>query len=112
MALGHKTGGRQKGTPNKRTTEVAELLSALNCDPIQGMAEIAMDPDNSAELRGRMFAELAGYLFPKRKATEIKIDDGPRVTFQFIAETVPNEAERISRSGDFQPDAGKNFPSR
>ncbi len=45
---GHKPGtprplnaGRKKGTPNKRTIEVAERLAALGCDPIEGMARIA-----------------------------------------------------------------------
>jgi len=86
MALGKKTGGRQAGTPNKRTTELSERLEALGCDPIEGMAQIAMDQANPPELRGRMYAELAGYLFPKRKATEIKVDERPRVTFQFLSE--------------------------
>ena len=86
MALGKKTGGRQAGTPNKRTTELSERLEALGCDPIEGMAQIAMDQANPPELRGRMYAELAGYLFPKRKATEIKLDERPQVTFQFLSE--------------------------
>ena len=38
MALGFKTGGRTKGTPNRRTAEVSEKLEALGCDPIEGMA--------------------------------------------------------------------------
>lgn len=88
MATGYKTGGRQKGTPNKRNAAVADLLSTLGCDPIEGMARIAMDTTNAVELRGRMYAELAGYLFAKRKATEIKLDDGPRVTFQFLTESL------------------------
>tara|TARA_R110000868_G_scaffold187664_4_gene430193 strand:- start:1003 stop:1263 length:261 start_codon:yes stop_codon:yes gene_type:complete len=50
--------------------EVIERLAELNCDPIEGMAIIAMDMANSAELRGRMFAELAQYVAPKRKALE------------------------------------------
>lgn len=86
MALGKKTGGRQAGTPNKRTTELSERLEALGCDPIEGMAQIAMNEANPLELRGRMYAELAAYLFPKRKATEVKIDEGPQVRFQFFTE--------------------------
>ena len=81
MAAGRKTGGRIKGTPNKKTEAVVERLLNLGCDPISGMAHIAMDANNSPELRGKMYAELAGYLFPKRKATEIKTDDGPKVIF-------------------------------
>ncbi len=94
MALGRKTGGRQKGTPNKRTAEIAELLSALNCNPIEGMVQIAMDQSNPAELRGRMFAELAGYLFPKRKATEIKVDECPRAIFHIYTDHQDNPLDK------------------
>ncbi len=49
-------------------------------DPIEGMARIAMDEDNTPELRGRMYSELAQYVAPKRKAIEHSADaDGPMV---------------------------------
>jgi hypothetical protein len=80
VALGRKTGGREKGTPNKRTHEVQEMLAELDCDPIQGMARIAMDEANSPELRGRMLAELAQYAYPKRKAVEIIEQPEPEVS--------------------------------
>src|SRR3954464_9148586 len=38
---GERRGGRQKGTVNKQTANVMEILSRLNCDPIEGMAKIA-----------------------------------------------------------------------
>jgi hypothetical protein len=85
MALGRKTGGRVAGTPNKRTVEVMERLEALDCDPIEGMARIAMDEANPSELRGRMFAELAQYVAPKRKAVEHSAEDGSgRITFSWM----------------------------
>lgn len=37
-----KTGGRKKGTRNRSTEYVAEVLDRLNCEPIEGMARIAM----------------------------------------------------------------------
>jgi hypothetical protein len=86
MAAGRKTGGRSKGTPNKKTEELAQRLADIGCDPVEGMATIAMDDANPPELRGRMYAELAQYLYPKRRATEIKTDDGPRVTFEIHTE--------------------------
>jgi hypothetical protein len=67
---GERRGGRQRGAPNKRTVEVVERLAALCCDPIAGMAHIALDNENPVELRARMFAELAQYVAPKRKALE------------------------------------------
>ena len=70
MALGRKTGGRIAGIPNRKTQDVVERLASLRCDPIEGMARIAMNPKNSAQLRGKMFSELAHYVYPKRKAIE------------------------------------------
>ncbi len=78
---GAKTGGREKGTPNKKTQAVIDKLAALDCDPIEGMARIALDDQNSPELRGRMFSELAQYIAPKRKAIEHSGEGGEPVTF-------------------------------
>ena len=69
-----KTGGRQAGTPNRATADVIAKLEALGCDPIEGMARIAMDEGNSPELRGKMYAELACYIAPKRKAIDHSSD--------------------------------------
>ena len=73
-----KTGGRVKGTSNKRTLDFAQRLTELGFEPIEGMAIIAMDNFSPPELRGRMYAGLAQYLYPKRRATEIKTDEGHR----------------------------------
>jgi hypothetical protein len=72
MAKGKKTGGRVAGVPNRRTTEVITRLEKLGCDPIEGMARLAMDDSNAPELRGRMFAELAQYVAPKRRALDLE----------------------------------------
>ena len=71
MAQGFKTGGRTIGAPNKRTLEAMQKLDELGCDPIEGMARIAMDETNSIELRSKMLAELAPYIYPKRKTMDI-----------------------------------------
>jgi hypothetical protein len=71
MPLTRTSGqGRPKGALNKRTRAVADLLAEMDCDPIAGMARIATDESNPIELRARMFAELAQYVAPKRKAVE------------------------------------------
>ncbi len=73
-----KTGGRTKGTPNRRSQTVAEKLEALGCDPIEGMAKIAMDRKNRIELRAQMYKELAQYVAPRRKAVEIEDEEPGR----------------------------------
>jgi hypothetical protein len=40
------------------------------------VAKLAMDKSNAPELRGRMYAELAQYVAPKRKALEHSGDGG------------------------------------
>jgi hypothetical protein len=76
MAKGRKTGGREKGTPNNKTLEVAAILEEVGWDPIRGMAKLAMNPRNTPELRGRMFSELAQYLHARRKAIEHTSPEG------------------------------------
>lgn len=114
MALGRKTGGRVKGTPNRRTQEVAERLEELGCDPVAGMARLAMDESNAPELRGRMYSELAQYTCPKRRAVEHSATDGSSFEFTWMApqavrelsmpELVDKVLERIA-SGEVEPDA-------
>ena len=77
MATGAKTGGRSKGTPNRRTQDVIEKLESLDCDPIEGMARIAQqaEADGDKNLAATMYKELAPYVAPKRKAIEQTIKD-------------------------------------
>ena len=83
-----KTSGRQKGTPNRRTQAVIDKLAALDCDPIAGMASIAMDDANTPELRGRMFSELAGYVAPKRKAVEFAAENDGKMEISWMSGSV------------------------
>jgi hypothetical protein len=64
------------GTPNRRTSTVEEKLAALGCDPIEGMAKIAMDPSTDVPLRVQILKELAQYVAPKRKAIEMSGSGG------------------------------------
>jgi hypothetical protein len=73
---GKRRGGRQRGSPNKRTLVVIERLAALRCDPIVGMACITMDEKAPPAIRARMYAELAQYIAPKRKALEHSAEPG------------------------------------
>ena len=66
--------GRKAGVPTRKTLEITEKLAKLGCDPIIGMARIALDKKNPLELRGRMFSELAQYVAPKRRAVEHSAD--------------------------------------
>jgi hypothetical protein len=77
---GNNGNGRKKGTPNKKTQSVIDQLAALDCDPIKGMATIALKAmeDKDFILAGSMFKELAQYVAPKRKSVEMST----HVTFE------------------------------
>ena len=73
---GERRGGRCKGTPNKRTLAVAEVLGELGLDPIKQMGQIAMDERVEVSIRVQVLKELCQYIAPKRKAVAITGEDG------------------------------------
>lgn len=105
-----KTGGRQPGTPNKKSKEVMELLEGMNCNPIEGMALIATDAIEcpvcegtghkdeescelcygsgrriaTLELKGSMYKELAQYVAPKRKPVDKDGSEDERVVIYLV----------------------------
>lgn len=90
------------GTPNRQTREVNDILESLGCNPIEGMARIAMDRKHSPQLRGRMFAELAQYIYPRRKALELAGSQSLDLNVQFAAML---EARRKAREAREQAEA-------
>ena len=73
---GQRRGGRGKGTPNKKTMAVAEVLGELGLDPIKQMGQIAIDEHIEVSIRVQVLKELCQYIAPKRKAVEITGEDG------------------------------------
>lgn len=77
-----KTGGRKKGTPNKRTELLQELLDKNNLDPIEGIKEAleelnsitAYEPSDKISLakeKANIYLELLQYIYPKRKSIDL-----------------------------------------
>jgi hypothetical protein len=66
MALGRKTGGQRPGSLNKKNREVSEICEQYGYNPIQAMIRIAYNPKAPLDLRAKMHAEIAPYLYSKR----------------------------------------------
>ena len=49
---------------------VSARLEELGCDPITGMALIALNENEESAIRVRCYSELAQYVYPKRRAVE------------------------------------------
>lgn len=78
---GTRYGGRAKGTPNRDTQKVIEIIEREKCDPIEFLcwvvnANVAKLKE-APELEQRIAAakELASYIYPKRKAIEHSVED-------------------------------------
>lgn len=101
--------GRKKAPDSRRS--VSEILKQIKCDPIEGMAQIAMDEGQPAALRGKMFAELAQYLHPKRRAVELSGPDGTPIEMNVSATELLTS--RIARLAErTRPDGGTGGPER
>lgn len=78
MALGKKTGGRKKGTPNKSTMLGKEVIVSLLSDYARSglMASdfMALDPKDRLVIAERLMQ----YYMPKMQATAIDLSTGER----------------------------------
>lgn len=70
MAIGIKTGGRVKGTPNKTTAETKELLQIIVSKEIDNLGEM-LEKLEPLE-RVNAIAKLLPYILPKQ--SEVKAD--------------------------------------
>ena len=71
---GHeKLGGRQKGTPNKKTLIKADdLLLELDVNPIQRLIEIAESDLTSIDQKINCYKEIAKYTYPRLKSQDLR----------------------------------------
>lgn len=63
MAKGKKTGGRVKGTPNKTTAEMREILKALITDEIQLLPALLAEMKPSDRVNA--IIRIMAYIMPK-----------------------------------------------
>lgn len=57
---GNKTGGRQKGTPNKKTQELLELMGDYS--PLEALLKIAQDMKTPLDIKVKVNLDLMGYI--------------------------------------------------
>ncbi len=88
--------GRKKGTPNKKTLILSEILDSLDCDVPTKLIDLLnlLDPDKQADV----LLELMSYLFPKRKALELTGADGGVIQVNSYSQL--SDEERNKRIND------------
>ena len=82
MAIGKKTGGRTKGTPNKTTKEIREYFQNL----INSNLDLLDQDLKSLEplQRLKMIIELSKFVVPTLKATDLSLRDNDDDNFNKI----------------------------
>ena len=81
---GERRGGRQKGTPNKRTAEIVERLEKE--DIVGSLLNIAKTTQDE-NIKVTVYKELMKYAYPQRKAVDISGDmslDNNPVEIKFL----------------------------
>lgn len=66
-------GGRQKGTPNRKTLSLIEKCEEYGIDVFEEMLK-ALQQEPEPKERFNMAKEIAQYIYPKRKAIEHSTD--------------------------------------
>ena len=109
---GLKTGGRKAGTPNKQTQELQTIAEEFSVEPFKFLLMVMnndlvglglkkeMGPGDEYEfvkdipfpLRMRAAMELCTYLYPKRKAVEIRNEE-PTEPPKFIINLTQEKGE-------------------
>lgn len=75
-AEGRKTGGRQKGTPNKASAAKAAEIAATGETPLEYMLRVMRDPGREHDQRDKMAVAAAPYVHPRLAAIEHTGKDG------------------------------------
>lgn len=70
MAKGIKTGGRQKGTPNRATAAKAKEIAESGLTPLDFMLEVLRDPTQEYPIRMDAAKSAAPYVHPKLASIE------------------------------------------
>ena len=69
--IGHrKTGGRVKGTPNKRSLTLRAALEAHGCHLEEQIAHLLRDPAVEAPLKAEVVAKLLPYIYPQLRPVD------------------------------------------
>jgi hypothetical protein len=103
MATGKKTGGRRKGTPNRRTAEMRAEMAASGEMPLDYMLRIMRDPTTQPHRRDAMAKAAAPYVHPTLAAVAHKHLDAqgqpmaPVVTVTIMQ--APPETPRLTVEG-------------
>lgn len=86
MAVGHKTGGRQKGTPNKRTAATAKAAALIEAgeSPLEFLTNVFRDVDTPLDVRVDAAKSAAPYVHARLSSIDISNKDGQPFVVEIV----------------------------
>jgi hypothetical protein len=116
-----KTGGRQKGTPNRSTLVLRQKLAELGCDPVAELVTIARDPKTNIGQRVDIYSSFLRYTHPLPKpvgsSDDDNIGDEPEITLDdalawahymiknFDSNPSKKESDSVAQETDSNPES-------
>lgn len=85
---GYKTGGRKKGTPNKKNAAVIKAVEEGGITPLEYMLRVMRDPRADGARRDDMAKSAAPYVHSRLSAVEHKGADGGPIDMHWTVEFV------------------------
>lgn len=107
MALGEKTGGRQKGTLNRATAEVRELAGKHGPDAIEELARLAKEATNETA-RIAAIRELLKRAYGDSNSVPIELALPDTSTPKGVIDALAVIVAAVSR-GEITPEAGRDL---
>ena len=119
MALGRKTGGRQKGARNRATAEARAAAEATGIMPLHYMLSVMRDAKVEPKRRDAMAMAAAPYLHPKLSTVEPKPNEPTTseqrcIRVEFVRPPPQDEDDEEVAKGNSRTQQNGNgpFPSR
>jgi len=105
MALGRKTGGRQKGSRNRATAEARAAAEATGILPLDYMLSVMRDANAEPKRRDAMAMAAAPYLHPRLSSVEATKGEQPSLAEKY---GIPVEFVRPRLRDEDDDDAAVN----
>jgi len=99
MAVGKKTGGRVKGTPNKRTLGKEREIAASGLTPLDYMLGVMRDKTVDNDRRDEMAKAAAPYVHPRLQSTALTDPDGNQLVIRIVDDWARPPGERLASAG-------------
>lgn len=82
MARGKKTGGREKGTPNKLTSETRNIIHSILLEELPNLRDYISQVEKP-ELKAKLLIDLLPYDLPKYQTIHLSSQPEEQIVIHF-----------------------------